>query len=187
MYNKGYPTDSYGRSKWLAASAGLAERSPLEVMVARVFNPIGPGIPVTQALGRFADRLSDPDADPVSLVVGDLDTYRDFVDVRDVARAMIALALDGHAGLAYNVGTGHSHRVGDGLERLKQLSGRAVQVSLDPVLQRHRGPADSRANIDRILTHTTWRPAISWEQSIDDLWRELLSRKHAPHEDALAA
>ena len=97
----GYPRDAYGRSKYLATSAGLAERSPLEVMVARVFNPIGPGTPPTQAFGRFADRLTDPDADPLDLVVGDLDARRDFIDVRDVARAMIALALQrpGRTGL----------------------------------------------------------------------------------------
>lgn len=183
----GYPRGAYGRSKLMATSAGLAERSPLEVMVARVFNPIGPGTPVTQAFGRFADRLTDPDADPLSLVVGDLDTSRDFIDVRDVARAMIALALEGHAGLVYNVGTGRSRRVGDGLERLKQLSGRAVHVSVDPALQSRRGPVDSRANIDRILTHTNWRPEISWEQSLDDLWREVGARKPSSRPGTIAA
>ena len=55
----GYPQDAYGRSKWLATSAGLAERSPLEVIVVRVFNPIGPGAPTSQAFGRFAERLTD--------------------------------------------------------------------------------------------------------------------------------
>ena len=173
----GYPRDAYGRSKYLASSAGLAERAPLEVMIARIFNPIGPGTPPTQAFGRFADRLTDPDADPLGLVVGDLEARRDFIDVRDVARAMIALALRGHAGLAYNVGTGRSHRVADGLERLIQLSDRAVRVSVDPVLQSRRGPADSRANIDRITAHTDWKPSVSWEQSLDDLWREVDTRK----------
>ena len=138
-------------------------------MVARVFNPIGPGTPATQAFGRFADRLTDPDADPLNLVVGDLDARRDFIDVRDVASAMIALALRGHAGHVYNVGTGQSRPVREGLERLIELSGRTVRVSVDPALQSRRGPVDSRANIDRIVSHTGWQPAISWEQSLDDL------------------
>jgi nucleoside-diphosphate-sugar epimerase len=184
---RGFPRDAYGRSKYLATSAGLAERAPLEVMVGRVFNPIGPGTPPTQAFGRFADRLTDPDADPLSLVVGDLEARRDFVDVRDVARAMIALASHGHSGLAYNVGTGQSRRVGEGLERLKQLSGRAVQISIDPALQSRRGPADSRANIDRIMTHTDWRPTISWEQSLDDLWREVDTRKRPRRSEQVSA
>lgn len=183
----GYPRDAYGRSKYLATSAGLAERSPLEVMVARVFNPIGPGTPPTQAFGRFADRLTDPDADPLNLVVGDLDARRDFIDVRDVARAMITLALQGQAGLAYNVGTGRSHPVGQGLERLIELSGRVVRVSVDPALKSRRGPADSRANIDRILTQTDWRPSISWDQSLADLWHDVDTRKHGRRTDQAAA
>lgn len=183
----GYARDAYGRSKYLASSAGLAERSPLEVMVARVFNPIGPGTPATHAFGRFADRLTDPDADPLNLVVGDLDARRDFIDVRDVARAMMTLALQGKPGLAYNVGTGRSRGVGEGLKRLIELSGRPVRVSIDPALQSRRGPADSRANIDRILTHTDWRPSISWDQSLEDLWREIDTRKRGHRADQVAA
>jgi nucleoside-diphosphate-sugar epimerase len=183
----GYPSDAYGRSKYMATSAGLSERAPLEVMVARVFNPIGPGTPPTQAFGRFADRLTDPDTDPLGLVVGDLEARRDFIDVRDVARAMIALALHGHSGQAYNVGTGRSRTVAEGLERLIQLSGRTVRVSVDPVLQSRRGPVDSCANIDRIITHTAWQPSISWEQSLDDLWREVDSRKRPRRADLVVA
>jgi nucleoside-diphosphate-sugar epimerase len=168
----GYPVDAYGRSKHLATLRGLSERPPLEVMVARVFNPIGPGTPSTQAFGQFARRLGEPGPDPLDLTVGDLDTRRDFIDVRDVARAMISLARRGQPGQLYHVGTGRSHRVGDGLEILLRLSGRAVQLRVDPVLQSRRGPSDSRAAIDRIVAHTGWEPRIAWEQSLDDLWRE---------------
>ena len=47
-------------SKWLATCAGLAARRPLEVVSARVFNPIGPGQPLKQAFGRFAALLAVP-------------------------------------------------------------------------------------------------------------------------------
>ena len=139
------PIDAYGRSKWLATVGGLSERAPLEVMVARVFNPIGPGTPATQAFGQFAARLNDPDPDPLKLEVGDLDSCRDFIDVRDVARAMIALALRGRANLVYHVGTGRSHRVGDGLDRLVRLSGRTVKVSVDPAFHKSRADRPTRA------------------------------------------
>jgi nucleoside-diphosphate-sugar epimerase len=171
------PVTAYGRSKCLATQAGRSEPSPLEVMIARVFNPIGPGTPSSQALGRFADLLTEPGADPLELIVGDLDVRRDFIDVRDVASAMIALAEHGHAGSIYNVGTGRSHRVGDGLDRLIASSGRSVQVTIDPVLQSNRGPSDSRADITRITAHTGWKPLISWEQSLEDLWNELAARR----------
>lgn len=172
------PESPYGLSKWLASCAGLAARPPLEVMVARIFNPIGPGTPESQSLGRFAARLSDPSAGDLS--VGCLDTRRDFVDVRDVARALIALARQGQAGLIYHVGTGVSQRVGDGLERLHRLSGERVRVTVDPDRAANTGPSDSRADIRRIVEHTGWRPKISWEESLEDLWNEVRTRPRLP-------
>jgi GDP-4-dehydro-6-deoxy-D-mannose reductase len=162
------PADAYGLSKWLATTAGLAAGPPLEVVVARIFNLIGPGTPENQSLGRFAARLADPAT--ADLIVGRLDTRRDFIDVRDVARACIALALRGRAGLVYHVGTGRSQCVGDGLDRLLQISGSPARVRTDPQLAAHAGPRDSRADIRRIVEHTGWRPQIPWEQSLDDLW-----------------
>jgi GDP-4-dehydro-6-deoxy-D-mannose reductase len=166
------PRDAYGRSKYLATQAALADRSRLEVLVARIFNPMGPGLPETQAFGRFAASLREPGPDPLPLLVGDLNTRRDFVDVRDVARAMVTLARRGQPRLVYHVGTGHSHRVGDGLDFLRGLSGRTIRVEIDDSLATARGPADSRADISRIVAHTDWRPCISWQQSLTDLWRE---------------
>jgi GDP-4-dehydro-6-deoxy-D-mannose reductase len=181
------PIDAYGRSKWLATASGLAEDAPLEVVVARVFNPIGPGIPSTHAFGQFAARLNDPDPDPLDLAVGDLDARRDFIDVRDVAQAMIALAGHGHSGLVYNVGTGRSRPVGEGLDLLVRLSGRSVRMRVDPGLKSRRGPADSRADIDRIVDHTGWRPSFSWEQSLADLWHEAQDHQGSHRRDEGAA
>jgi GDP-4-dehydro-6-deoxy-D-mannose reductase len=166
------PADSYGLSKWLATTAGLAARPPLEVVVARIFNPIGPGLPHSQAFGRFAARLAEPGPDPLRLVVGDLDSRRDFIDVRDVALALLALAERGEAGAVYHVATGQSRRVGDGLDHLIRLSARNVHVEISPEVAPGRGPgpSDSRADIRRIVAATGWRPQVNWHRSLEDLW-----------------
>ncbi|MFO0888716.1 MAG: GDP-mannose 4,6-dehydratase [Isosphaeraceae bacterium] len=149
--------------------------------VARVFNPIGPGQPETQAFGGFAARLRSDAPDPLVLVTGDLDTRRDFIDVRDAARALVAVALRGEAGEAYHIGTGQSRTVREGLDRLIALSGRQVSVVVDPNGNGRRGPADSRADIARITARTGWTPRIPFEQSLADLWAERSSR---PADDA---
>lgn len=169
------PADAYGRSKLMATSSGLAERPPLEVVAARVFNVIGPGLPPTQAFGAFAARLAEPGPDPLHLPVGPLDTRRDFVDVRDVARAMIALALRGRSGQVYHVGTGRSRPVRDGLDRLVEWSGRSVIVHQDPTLVRRNEIPDSRADIHRIEADTGWGPSIPFETTLADLWNEAQS------------
>lgn len=164
------PTDAYGWSKLLSTTAGLlAAQGSLEVVIARIFNPIGPGAPAHSAFGGFVRRLLDPTPGP--LLVGDLDARRDFIDVRDVARALLALTTQGRSGQVYHVGTGVSRRVGDGLARLLKRSGRQIEIQVDPGrLGDARGPRDSRADVRKITTETDWRPAISWERSLDDLW-----------------
>lgn len=178
------PVEPYGRIKWEAGRAALAEQPPLEPIVARIFNPIGPGLPESQAFGRFARRLLEPAADPLTLRVGHLDARRDFVDVRDVARAMIALALDGIPRTVYHVGTGRSRRIGDGLAELIRLSGRAVCLEIDSTLGNPQGPSDSRADIGRIRQEVGWEPRISWEKSLADLWNDAKIRASPkrPHE-----
>lgn len=165
------PRDSYGLSKWAATVAGLggprAGRSA--VVVGRVFNLIGPGMPATQAFGRFARELAGAPCDPVTIAASDLDARRDFLDVRDAAGALIALAEHGRAGEVYHVATGVSHSIGDGLGVLICSSGRAVHVA--PATRAATGAFESRASIDKIVQETGWRPVISFEQSLDDTWR----------------
>jgi nucleoside-diphosphate-sugar epimerase len=172
------PIEAYGRSKWLATIAALAEKPPLEVMVGRVFNPVGPGLPATQAFGGFAAQLLSGGADPLPLVTGDLEARRDFVDVRDAARAMVSIALRGQPGKVYHIGTGSSRPVGEGLDQLIRLSKRSVKVCVDHRRRARKGPADSRADIRRITAHTGWTPSIPLEQSLSDLWTEA-KRPHA--------
>jgi nucleoside-diphosphate-sugar epimerase len=169
------PTEAYGLSKWLATVAGLSTRPPIEVVVARVFNPIGPGLPESQALGRFANALAEGSG-TLRLTVGKLDARRDFVDARDVADAVLALAENGKAGDVYHVGTGQSHAVGDGLTRLIEMSRRDVTVEVDQTFARNAGPLDSRADVRRIARETGWTARISWEQSLLDLWVEAFER-----------
>ena len=170
------PADSYGLSKLLATAAGLAARPPLEVITARIFNPIGPGLPRSQAFGRFAALLAEPGPDPLRLTVGDLTAYRDFIDARDVARALLSLAHGGTPGMVYHMGTGQSHRVADGLDRLIHLSGREVTVEVGPQVTASRGPSHSRADIGRLVAATGWRPEVDWHRSLEDLWKEAQKR-----------
>jgi GDP-4-dehydro-6-deoxy-D-mannose reductase len=177
------PIDSYGLSKWAATQLGLSVPPPLQVVVGRIFNLTGPGLPTGQAFGRFAHELAQARmagaTSPISLHAGGLDTRRDFIDVRDAADALIALGLRGRPGTLYHIASGQSHAIADGLEILAALSGLQVQTSLRP--HPRAGAADSRAEITRIYQHTAWRPKISLQTSLTDLWTEALRHARLTH------
>jgi GDP-4-dehydro-6-deoxy-D-mannose reductase len=168
------PADAYGLSKWAATRLALAGGAGLDVMVARVFNLIGPGMPANQALGRFARVLAAaPRGAEIGLDTGELSARRDFVDVRDAAEAVFEIALRGRGGRVYHIGTGCSRSIGEGLDILTSLSG--LRVTLRAAGGR-RGPADSRADIGRIVREIGWQPTTSWERSLGDLWSEEAGR-----------
>lgn len=171
------PPSGYALSKWAASYLARSAAPPLEVIAARIFNPIGPGLPASQAFGRFASLLLDPASDPLRLALANLDARRDFIDVRDVARALIALARQGRPAHLYHVGTGLSRPVADGLHLLIRLSARNVLIETHPPT-RPAIPSDSRADIHKIRLHTGWTPRIPFEQSLSDLWQHAL--RHSP-------
>lgn len=161
------PTGAYGLSKYLATCAGLVAPGPLDVRVARIFNPIGPDLPESQAFGRFARLLK---SNPSVLTVGELDSRRDFVDVRDVVSAVAAIAERGTPGTIYHVGTGESHSVREGLEELISLHGRPVDVRVQLRTMGGSGPMDSRADNRSLVEETGWSPRFNFRQSLRDLW-----------------
>ena len=164
------PVDDYGASKLESTKRALAAPPPVEPIVARIFNLIGPGIPTSSAFGRFARELSRSDATHLRLETGRLDARRDFIDVRDAARALIILAREAQPGTIYNVGVGVSRSVREGLDLLVKLLGRYVEIVEEQKSQFGSGVADSRADVSRILEQTTWLPKVGFEQSLGDLW-----------------
>ena len=104
------PVDLYSVSKLASehVSSILCERYEIPAVHARIFNVVGPGQDerhfcpwvVAQAVA-----ISEGEKTPI-MEVSRLTTSRDFIDVRDVARALHTLADKGRAGETYNVAVG---------------------------------------------------------------------------------
>jgi nucleoside-diphosphate-sugar epimerase len=90
------PIELYGASKRAAEDIAriLASESGARLAIGRIFNLIGPGLQDRHLPGRLASRVAAiaRGLAPPELALGPLDATRDFVDVNDAARAMIALA-----------------------------------------------------------------------------------------------
>lgn len=166
------PLGLYAVSKAAAdmAALGYAESGSLPVMTARPNNHTGPGqserfvIPglVSQARAIAAGRLK-----PV-IRVGNLESERDFSDVRDVVRAYRLLIERGQPGLAYNIASQHSASIREILDEICGLAEITPRMQVDPARFR---PKDRSPLLDisRITGHTGWRAEISRAETLRDM------------------
>jgi GDP-4-dehydro-6-deoxy-D-mannose reductase len=169
------PTEPYGLSK--LAQEMLAMRATwVPIFVARPFNHAGPRQAPTYSTSSFARQIAEIESGrsgPV-LRVGNLESRRDIMDVRDTVRAYIAMIERGHPARPYNVCSGHAYRMRDLLERLVGLS--RVPITIDVDLTRLR-PSDNpviAGDPSRITSETGWAPLIPIDQTLADLldfWR----------------
>jgi GDP-4-dehydro-6-deoxy-D-mannose reductase len=160
---------------------GMAAAAGQRVIRTRSFNIVGPRQGPQFVSAAFARQIAKIEAGqrPPLIEVGNLAAVRDFVDVRDVARAyMLALAAS-RPGQAYNVCTGAGRSVQSLLDGLLALS-TASAIQVHPVAQRMQ-PADVPAQVGsyaRLAADTGWRPLIPWEQTLRDLldyWRAVVA------------
>ena len=141
----------------------------------RLFNTYGPrqalSNPYTGVLAIFSARLLN---DRPPRVFEDGGQRRDFVSVRDVARAFrLALERDGADGRAVNVGSGSSVTVRGLAERLAATLGKEVE----PELTGEYRVGDIRhCFADVALAHETlgYEPQVALEEGVADLaaWLE---------------
>ena len=142
----------------------------------RLFNHTGPRRPPVFAASSFARQIVEIERGirQPRLEVGNLEARRDFVDVRDAARAYWLAATRGTPGAAYNVCSGRASSIRDILDLLLEAADCTVEVVPDPARMR---PADIPLLIgdpSRIEEATGWRPEISLDQTLFDLlewWR----------------
>jgi NDP-hexose 4-ketoreductase len=123
------PIDAYGATKRAGedvARIAAADRG-MSLVVARVFNIVGPGLQDRHLPALLAARISAirRGLAPPELRLGPTDATRDFVDVRDVADALVRLATVTHAPDLVNVGSGRETPVRSVLEMLLELAGTA--------------------------------------------------------------
>jgi dTDP-D-glucose 4,6-dehydratase len=103
---------------------------------------------------------------------GDIDTTRDFTDVRDVVGAYAAMLGRGKPGATYLIGTGQERRVRDLLRAMCESCGIAPEIRQDPARMRPSEQRRMAADATRLRQDTGWSPSISMESTINDILDE---------------
>lgn len=178
------PMNPYAASK-LAAELACQQyfKQGLQGVIARPFNHIGPGQSEAFVTASFAKQIAAIELGqqtPV-LQVGNLAAYRDFLDVRDVCSAYLALIEVRNTPIEkriFNIASGTACSIQNVLDTLLSLSTTAIKIALDPQRLRASDVPFAVGNSQYLQASTGWQPnhklATALESLLDD-WRQRLA------------
>ena len=181
-----HPASPYAISKIGTDNLGrfYAEAYGMKIMTTRMFTHTGPRRGDVFVESTFAKQIAMIEAgliEPV-VMVGNLDSFRTWSDVRDAVRAYYMLVtVDPQFGESYNIGGSFSCSVRTMLDYLIQSSScNAIYVTEDKERLRPLDADLQVPNTNKFTTHTGWHSEIPFEKTMDDLlnyWRDKVKQK----------
>jgi GDP-4-dehydro-6-deoxy-D-mannose reductase len=172
------PVHPYGASKVAQEMLALQyfRSDHIKTICARIFNTTGPG--------KTGDVVSDFLMRAVNILngkatlfpVGNLDTCRAIIDVRDTVRALTLLSQKGAPGTAYNISGKTVYRMRGILDLIEKVTEYTFTIKVNSELLR---PVDEPLIIgdsSKLIEATGWEQLLDLEQTIRDMYAHLLEQ-----------
>ena len=149
-----YPVSSYGVFKIFEEYEirRLANKHNIDVIGARVFNVTGPGEPDRMVGGSIISQLKHNN----KIKMGNLLSKRDFLDVRDVANALVIIGKKGKSNEIYNVCSGKSISIKNYLELIVK------ELKIKPIISIDQNKIDPNDIKDLVGDNTKIKKELDW-------------------------
>ena len=175
------PSSPYAVSKIAQDYLGLQyfNSYKLECIRVRPFNHAGPYQKENFVVSAFAKQIAEIEKGKKEpqMLVGNLDSKRDFTDVRDIVRAYYLLIEKGIPGEVYNLGSGKNYSIKEILDTLLSFSSKKISVITDPQKFRAADTPDIVCDNKKLIELTGWQPEISLKKTLQDTldyWRGIV-------------
>ncbi len=141
----------------------------LNIVRVRPFNHIGPRQSTNFVVPAFASQIVQIEKKGSGKIkVGNLNTFRDFTDVRDVVRAYLLVLGKAVMGEVYNIGSGKLVRIEDILKTLLSLSPAKIEVIFDKTRLAPTEIKSITCNYSKLKQATGWKPEIPLKTTLFD-------------------
>lgn len=145
-----------------------------KIAVARPFNLVGPHQPASFVCGRIVQQVIEIErGERNSLDLFEIQSTRDFIDVRDVVTAYWAMLSHPDfsttcAGKVFNIGSGNATAISEVIELIERITGEPYPVQLPAIPVPVPVPCQ-QCDYSQIHTTTGWTPTIPLSDSLSDM------------------
>lgn len=151
----------------------------LRTIRTRAFNHEGPRRGEVFVTSNFAKQIAEIEAGlrkPI-VYVGNLESRRDWTDVRDMVRGYWLAANHGTPGDDYVIASGVCRTIREMLDLLLEMTKLKIEVTPDPARMRPSDVLVLQGDASKFREKTGWRPLIPFQKTMSDLldyWRHLV-------------
>jgi len=174
------PISPYGITKLtMEKYAGMfAATAGLPVVIARPSNAYGEDQVAFTGQGFISTAIQSILQGNKIDIYGEHGTIRDYLHVTDVARGVAAVLEHGHAGHAYNIGSGIGRTnidVLDAIAPLALLAGLKIEANF--LTERRFDVPANILNSQNLQSISGWRAQIPFEEGIQKVWNHFLNQR----------
>lgn len=149
----------------------------LHIVRVRPFPHIGPRQSPNFVVADFSRQIAliEKQKQVPIIKVGNLESKRDFTDVRDMVRAYWLAIEKGKNGEVYNISSGKIYSIREILEKLLSLTNIKIKIEQNHSKLRPKDTEIKVGDSQRFSNLTGWRPKIPIEQTLWETlnwWRE---------------
>ncbi len=156
------PISHYALSKYAMEQMASTYFDRLPIIITRPFNYTGIGqaekFVIPKILSHFRERKR-------VIELGNLDVYRDFSDVRDVAAAYVTLAESSVRGEVFNIASGNIYSLREVMAMAESASGHSLEVRINPAFVRS-GEIEKLGGDNTRLRALDWYPRYRFEDTV---------------------
>lgn len=156
--------------------AQLGKYYKLNIVRVRAFPHIGPRQSPNFVVSDFCKQIAliEKKKQPPVIKVGNIESKRDFTDVRDMVKAYWLAISKGKPCEVYNISSEKAYSISEILKKLINLSKTEIKIETDSSKFRPQDTQIKLGNSQKFRNLTGWKPRIPIEQTLQetlDWWR----------------
>lgn len=143
------PVNHYGNSKLVMENMVRQYFDRLNIVIVRPFNYTGVGQDTNFLIPKIVSHFKER---KLYIELGNLDTYREYNDVRDISAIYINILKSMFKSDVINVSSANSHSINEILSLMEQISHHSIEVRINPDFVRKNEIKELKGSVNKLNT-----------------------------------